>query len=50
MVCVVLCSVVCKSPNNLNAIPGTLEYVTRVSEPKSRNSYLLSKSYFVWPY
>ena len=34
-------SAVCKSPSNLSAIPGALEYVTRVSEPGSRNRVML---------
>lgn len=40
-----LCGVcVCVSPSNLSAIPGALEYVTRVSEPGSRNRVMLGLS------
>lgn len=35
---------VCESPSNLSKIPGALEYVTRASEPGSRNRVMLGLS------
>lgn len=39
-----LSDVLYESPSNLSAIPGALEYVTRVSEPGSRNRVMLGLS------